>query len=179
MPLFVHYQCSPSFVVSVSTLLFRSECDDDRHFLLADGIYCWNLLYRNTISALFCFEFISYCAYLIIVFIHQFWVRGSTCNMLLFICRFVRNKNIISQPVHRHQARSCFNYHRNEWARAAIEKAPLISNYKLKRIFWCASENCETRHQKQLPAYLQHHTTVKVFYRAPDDIGGLAPFSGY
>lgn len=41
-------------------------------FSLTDVFYCWNLLYRNTISSLFAFKFISYCAYLIIISISQF-----------------------------------------------------------------------------------------------------------
>lgn len=32
--------------------------------------------------------------------------------------------------------RSCFNYRRAEWTKESLLKAPLISNYKLKRIFW-------------------------------------------
>lgn len=32
--------------------------------------------------------------------------------------------------------RSCFNYRRVEWTKESLLKAPLISNYKLKRIFW-------------------------------------------
>lgn len=130
---------------------------DDRRFLLTDVVYCWSLLCCITIGVLFSFEFISYCAYLIIIFVRQ---ADPTDTALGIVRQTLSLGNASSPPpivcappaqLKKSPDRVLIIIGANE-TKESLLRAPLISNYKLKRIFlfrlldpW--KGNCENRHQ--------------------------------
>lgn len=69
------------------------------------------------------------------------------------------------------QSRSCFNYYRIEWTKESLSKALLISNYKLKRIFFGWKE---LRNSTSIEKHYQLicNSLSENFYRSRD-IGGL------